>query len=144
MSRTRTIVYVLVGASRVARSAVPEVGVPHQLETLQEIEGPIDGRDVHGRGAALHVGADLPRGGAAQLPDSVEHELALRRHPQAVLAQRPLQGGVHGVIVGPMCSCLYVAPYAWSDSTTTNSWSFSIGFFLRSFQSERYRPRDQE
>jgi hypothetical protein len=86
---------VLMRLGGVARGAVPEVGVPDQVEALKQIEGAIDGGDVHRGRDALDLLADPLGGGVLQFPHRVEHELTLRSHPQAAVVQRTAQAGVH-------------------------------------------------
>ena len=66
----------------IARRAVVEVGVSHDCERLQRLEGPVDGRGCE-RGSAIgrDPGDDLVGGGMAQCCHGIEHPLALVCHP---------------------------------------------------------------
>ena len=81
-------VHVLVLVHRVVRRAVPEVGVAHQPQPFEQVQAAVDRGDVHRRGLALHLRADLLGGRVAEGADGVEHELALRCHPQPAFVQR--------------------------------------------------------
>ena len=74
---------VVVGGDRVGRGAVPEVGVADQAELLEQLEGPVDGRDVDPGRRLAHRRDDLVRRGVAELADGLEHQLPLRRQPVA-------------------------------------------------------------
>ena len=81
-------VEVLVVADRVVRRrAVAEVGVPHQAELLEHLEGAVDGGDVDRRGLLADLGEHLVRRRVAERVDGVEDQLALRGQAVALLAQ---------------------------------------------------------
>jgi len=86
---------VLVLTGRVGGRAVAEVGVAHEADAVEQVERAVDRRDVHRRGRALDLHADLLRRRVVEGPHSVQHELALRCHPQAALVQRVPQRGIH-------------------------------------------------
>jgi len=90
---------VLVLVGRVGGRAVAEVGVVDQTDAVEQVERAVDRGDVdRGRGL-LHLRADLLGGGVAERAHRVEHELPLRRHPQAALVQRVPQRRVHTPIL---------------------------------------------
>ena len=80
----------------VGRRTVAEVGVAHQADLLEELEGPVDGSEVHlGDGVT-----DLLGGGMTQLTDCPEHPIALGSHAHATRAQRRCEiGRVRLVVV---------------------------------------------
>ena len=84
---------VLVLVHRVVRGAVPEMGVPHQPQPFEQVQAAVHRGDVHRRGLLLHLGADLLGCRMAEGADGIEHELALRRHPQTAFVQRAAQRG---------------------------------------------------
>jgi len=85
----------LVRLGGVARRSVPEVRVPYQVEALEQVQGAIDGGDVHRGRDALDLLANPFGCGVLQFPHRVEHELTLWSHPQAAVVQRATQAGVH-------------------------------------------------
>lgn len=92
-------VNVPVALGGVARRAVPEVGVLHQIETFEQLKGAVNGGDIDRGRDALDVLADALRGGMFQFPHRVEHQLTLRGQPHSPLVQRPAQAGVHPMMV---------------------------------------------
>ena len=84
-------VHVLVLVRRVGRRAVPEVGVADQPQPFEQVQAAVHRGDVHRRRRPLDLRADLLGRRVAELPDGVEHELALRGHPQPALVQRAAQ-----------------------------------------------------
>ena len=88
---------VLVLGRRVRRRAVPEMGVLHDAELLQQVQRAVDRGDVHRGRRLLHPRTDGFRRRVAELDDRVEHQLALRGHAQATAVQRLPQFGVHPV-----------------------------------------------
>src|SRR5262249_33443989 len=77
----------LVGAV-VLGDAVVEVGVRHQAEILEQLQGAIDGRDVDLREARRDASVDgLDRDVSIDFLDCLEDELALRRHALATSPQ---------------------------------------------------------
>jgi len=67
---------------------------------LQQIERPVDGRDVHAPRGLLDPGADLFRRGVLERGDRLEHELALRGDPVPAGPQLviPLLGHTQSVV----------------------------------------------
>ena len=84
-------VHVLVLVRGVGRGAVPEVRVAHQPQAFEQVQAAVHRGDVHRRCRPLDLRADLLGGRVAELADGVEHELALRRHPQPALVQGAAQ-----------------------------------------------------
>ena len=84
-----------------------QVGVPYivvflnkadmvdDAELLEQVERPVDGGDVHGRGRRLHPCTHRFRRRVPELRDRVQHQLALRCHAQATAVERLPQFGVH-------------------------------------------------
>jgi len=87
--------HVLMRLGGVARRAVPEMGMPDEIETFEQVQRAVDRGDVDGGGIALDVRADPLWGGVHELVYGVEHELALGGHPHPPVVQRSAQGGVH-------------------------------------------------
>ena len=70
--------------SMVLGNAVVEVGVGHVAKLLEQLEGTVDGRNVHLGKAHRHPGVDRLGGDVAPHGlDRFENELALRGHPLA-------------------------------------------------------------
>ena len=79
----------------VRRGAVPEVGMADQPELLQELQGPVDGGDVHARRRPAHLAEDVVGRRVLQLVHGLQNELALRRQPVATLPKIGLPVGAH-------------------------------------------------
>ena len=100
-------VYVCPLARRViGRRAVPEVGVVDQAELLEQLEGPVDGRNVDAAGHLANLGDDVLGGGVPELRDSLQDELALGGEPVSPGAQLrlPFRSGGHDPSVGTDCT----------------------------------------
>src|SRR3954466_7460754 len=85
---------VRVVGSVVRRGPVPEVGVRHQPELLEELERPVDRRDVDALRRTADPLGDLVGGGMPEVGDRLEHQLPLRGQPVAPGAQLRVPGVV--------------------------------------------------
>ena len=79
------------GRGVVRGCAMAEVGVLDEAELFEELERPIDRRDVDRGRPLLDPGEGFFRSGMPELGHRVEHELALRRDAVALGPQRLLQ-----------------------------------------------------
>lgn len=90
-------VNVLVFVRGVGRRTVPEMGVPHQIHLLEQVERAVDRGDVDRRRGASNVLAHLFWSGVSHAAHRFEDELTLWGAAQAVFVQGPLQ---RGLVVG--------------------------------------------
>jgi 4-amino-4-deoxychorismate lyase len=91
----------------VGRSAVGQVGVRHQVELFEQLQRAVDGGDVHTGGLLADRVVHLLGRGMAEPAHRVEDELALRRKPQAAIAQQVGKLG-HGPMIIPFVPVLAV------------------------------------
>ncbi len=94
-------VHVFMLMDGVSRRTMPEMGVPDQVQALEQVEGAVDRGDVDRGRDALYLCADLLWGAVLQLAHRVEHQLPLGGHPHPPLVQGAAQGGIHTVMVCP-------------------------------------------
>lgn len=71
----------------VGRRTVAEVSVRDQAKLLEQLEGPVDGRDVNARCGNPDPLGDLVRRRMSERGDRLEDELALRSQPVTASAQ---------------------------------------------------------
>ncbi len=98
----------------VGRRPVAEVGVPHQPEPFEHLEGPVDGRGVDRRRVLADLGEHLVGGGVAELLHRGQDQLALGGQPVAAVPE-PAAEVVHVAAPAPAPRWSWAQVCGWSS-----------------------------